>query len=92
MPFYFNFLMTNGFYSYEERREEEGEKVKPEEKFPKLPFLDIYLKNQHLHFLMHGHFSWSTSSFTSSQGPNFFKNKHFKKLDHESVIMKCDHG
>ena len=39
--------------------------------FWKLPVLDIYYKkiNQHIHFLVHGHSSWSTSGLHLMRGP-----------------------
>ena len=73
MPFYFLFLLTKGFHSYKERREEEGEMVKHEKKIPKIALFGHIFKNQHIHLWVHGDFSWSTSSFTPSQGPTFFK-------------------
>ena len=30
--------------------------------FSNLPFLGMYSNNQHLYFLVHGHYSWSTPS------------------------------
>jgi hypothetical protein len=43
--------------------------------FFKLPFLGIYYKkNQHIHFLVHGQSSWSTSSLHPNAGPNDFVN------------------
>jgi hypothetical protein len=49
---------------------------------PKLPFLDIYLKKQHIHFLMHGHSSWSTFGLNLVRGPKALWIYLKKKLDH----------
>ena len=35
----------------------------------KLSFLDIYLNNQHIHFLVHGHSSWSMVGLHLVRGP-----------------------
>ena len=47
-------------------------------KIPKLSYLDIYLKNQHIHFLVHGHFFWSTFSLHLVRGPKNFKLHFFR--------------
>ena len=51
---------------------------------PKLPFWDIYIKDQHIHFLVHGHFSWSTFSLHLVKGPKalnaFFRNRTMKSV------------
>ena len=59
-------------HSYKERSEGEGEKVKHE--FPKL-LIGTYMKeSQHIHFLVHGHFSWPMFGLHVSQGSKGFKN------------------
>ena len=37
--------------------------------FFEFPFLDIYSKNQHIPFLVHGHSSWSTFGLHLVRGP-----------------------
>ena len=64
--FFFDFffkMLPNIFHSYDERREEEGEKVKHE-------------GNSQIHFLVHGHFSWSTSGLHLVRGPKALR-MHF---------------
>ena len=60
----FDLFIFDVFHSYEERREEEAEKVKHKENSQNCLFGTYIEKNQHIHFLMYVHFSWSTSSFT----------------------------
>ena len=54
-------------------------------------FGHIFKKNQHIHFSVHGHFSWSTFGLHLVKGPKALR-MHLKKLNHGSVTMKCDHG
>jgi hypothetical protein len=39
-------------------------------------YMDTYIKNinQHIHFLVQGHSSWSTLGYTPSEGPKGFVN------------------
>ena len=88
MMFIFLFFFAKCFHGYKERREVGGEKIKHEEKSQNCPFLDIYIcKKQHIHFLVHGHFSWSTFGLHLVKGPKALK-VCFLELDYE----KCDHG
>ena len=50
---------------------------------PKMPSLGKYQKNQHIHVLVHGHFSWSTFGLHLVGGTNGFVKWFFKKLDHQ---------
>ena len=60
-------------------------------KVPKISFLDIYFKKSAHSFFV----AWSLLlvhiRFTPSEGSKGFKSAFKKKLDHESVTMKCDH-
>ena len=52
---------------------EEKTKTREDEKMvelEELPFLDIYWKNQHGRFLVHGHSSWCTFDLHLVRGPN----------------------
>ena len=52
-------------------------------------FLDIYHKNQHIHFLVHGHPYWSTFGLHPVRGPTAV-NYFFKKLNHGSWTIKSN--
>ena len=54
--FLFLSFFAKHYYSQEEGIKEKGEKIN-HAKVIKFPFLDIYLKNQHFHFLVHSHSS-----------------------------------
>ena len=58
----------------------------------KLPFLNIYQKkNQHIHFWVHGHSSWSTFGSHLVWGPKTLYIDIFEKLDHGCWSMEKDH-
>ena len=63
--------------------------------FSNLPFFSIYHENKLIHFLVHGHSSWSTFGLHFNEGPIGFKIWFFKKSDHASgpwnPTMKKDH-
>ena len=42
--------------------------------------------------MVHGQFSWSMFSLHLARGPKALRMHFLKKLDHESITMKCDHG
>ena len=70
--------LTKHFHGFEERRKEEEEKVKHDENFQNCPFWHISKENPSTSdFLVHGHFSWSTSDLHTSQGPKNFLNALF---------------
>ena len=52
----------------------------------------ILKKIQHIHFLLHGHFSWFMFVLGLVRGPKTLRMQFFGKSDHISVAMKCDHG
>ena len=60
--------------------------------FSKLPFLGIYYKIQHIHFLVHGHTSWSTFDLHLVRGPKALWIDFFKKSDNGSWTVKSDYG
>jgi hypothetical protein len=81
--FFFLFFLAKCFHSYEERREEEGMKVKYEGNSQNRPLLDMYLKKSaHPLFgacsllLVH---VW----FTPCQGPKSFQNMFFRNWNME---------
>jgi hypothetical protein len=88
MPFSWFFLF---FYRWGGSRGEEEERVKHETKILELSFLGYVKESSHPLFG-----AWSLLLvhvwFTHSEGPNGFKHFIFKKVDHGSVTMKCDHG
>ena len=65
MYIYIYIYLSNVFHSYEEKRK----KDKIEENFQNWPFWTYIKKNQHIHFLVHGHFSWSTFGLHLIKGP-----------------------
>jgi hypothetical protein len=56
-----------------EEGEKKGRRSNKNKKTPKLSFLDIYLKIQHIHFLVHGHFFSSAFSLHLVRGPKTLK-------------------
>ena len=58
----------------------------------KMPFLGHILlnKNRHIHFLVHGHSSWSTYGVHLVRGPRL-QNQFVKKSDHGSWTMNSNH-
>ena len=79
------FILGNHYCSQEERSKERGEN-KTCKKNLNFPFLGIFKKNQHIHFLVHGHSSWSTFNLLLMKGPKSLK----FWISHEP--WKCDHG
>ena len=76
---HFKDVLPNVFHSYKERREVEGEKVKHEENFQICHCWAYIGKNQHIHFLVYGHFSWSTFNLHLVMGPKDLR-MHLKKI------------
>ena len=75
------------FHGYEERRGEGQTWFPPHQNC--LLWTNVYQKNQHIHSLMHGHFSWSTFGLHLVRGSKA-SNMHFQENNHESETMrKC---
>ena len=70
-------------------REEDGERIKHGEN-SKLPFFGHILKYRHIHFLVHGHFSWSTFilHLVRDSGPKGFTECKYVEIG----PWKCDVG
>ena len=66
----YNEFLMNFFGAKNMKTREDKRMVKLAFLFLKLPFLDIYYeKNEHIHFLVHGHSSWFTFGLHLVRGP-----------------------
>ena len=59
--------------------------------FTKLSFLDIYFLNQHIHFLVHDHSTYSTFSLHLVRGPKTLSIEFFEKIRPWMLDPKSDH-
>ena len=87
-------IWPNISHSYKDKREEEGEKVKHIQNFQNCPFWTyiFFIENQHMHFWVHGHFSWSTISVHLVRRPKTLRMHLFRNWTMEVCTTTCDHG
>ena len=86
MSFYYFYLFLPKVTVVTRKQGEKKGRRSSMKEFPKLPSSYIYLKKKHIHFLVHGHFTWSTFGLHLARGPKAL-NIHFLEIR----LWKCDH-